>query len=84
MHLSLQIAVEGSHYVGFKMLLRIHAVKLAGTLLVSSTPDLRTIRLSFAQPPELRMRVECTVAWVSATRPFYDIVITNIVWHVLQ
>jgi len=67
-----QIAVEGSHYVGFRMLLRIHSVTMAGTLRVNSTTDLRTIRLSFVEQPQMQMSVECTVAWGSLPLPLQN------------
>jgi len=69
---SIQIAVEGSHYVAFRMILRIHSVQLAGTLRVNSTKDLRTIRLSFVEQPQMRMCVDCTIAWGSLPLPLQD------------
>eukprot|EP00967_Tisochrysis_lutea_P148998 scaffold285565_cov32-Tisochrysis_lutea.AAC.1 len=70
--LPVQIAVEGSHYVAFRMILRIHSVQLAGTLRVNSTKDLRTIRLSFVEQPQMRMCVDCTIAWGSLPLPLQD------------
>ncbi|EOD28160.1 hypothetical protein EMIHUDRAFT_457032 [Emiliania huxleyi CCMP1516] len=69
---SMQVAVEGSYYVSFRLLLKIDSVRMSGALVVNAANDLRQIGLSFAELPALKMRVECTVSWGTLPLPLQD------------
>jgi len=68
----MQVAVEGSYYVSFRLLLKIDSVRMSGALVVNAANDLRQIGLSFAELPALKMRVECTVSWGTLPLPLQD------------
>ena len=66
---SVQVAVEGQQYLQFSLTLRLYDLRLSGRISLKMSTDLSTIIISFKQPPKLRLKTECNVAWGSVALP---------------
>lgn len=66
---SMAIALEGSHYVSFKLLVRITDFRIAGSMCVDAAADLSSISISFASMPTFELNVDCSVTWGSLALP---------------
>lgn len=66
---SVQVAVEGVQYLQFNLTLKLHDFRVSGRLTFAASSDLSEIKLSFVQPPKLRLKTECTVSWGAVPLP---------------
>jgi len=66
---SVQVAVEGSHYLQFTLMLRLYDFRVSGRMKMSMAKDLSCIGMSFVTMPKLRLKTECSVSWGSVPLP---------------
>ena len=66
---SVQVAVEGSQYLQFSLMLRLFDLRVSGRITLKMSTDLSTIVISFKQPPRLRLKTECSVSWGNVPLP---------------
>ena len=66
---SVQVAVEGSQYMTFSLMIRLFDLRVAGRIKVRMSPDLSSIGLMFTQLPKLRLKTECSISLGSVPLP---------------
>ena len=66
---SVQVAVEGSHYLQFTLMLRLYDFRVSGRMKMRMAQDLSCVGMSFLSAPKLRLKTECTVSWGSVPLP---------------
>jgi len=66
---SVQVAVEGSHYLQFTLMLRLFDFRMSGRMKMRMAQDLSCIAMQFVSPPKLRLKTECSVSWGSVPLP---------------
>lgn len=75
-----QVAIEGSHYIAFQLLLKISEVELSGRLKLSinSDPAFSKISMSFLGEPKMSLKSECTVNWGATPLPIQEYITSAI------
>ena len=66
---SVQVAVEGSHYLQFTLMLRLFDFRVSGRIKMRMSQDMSTVSMSFLKMPKLRLRTSCAVSWGSVPLP---------------
>lgn len=77
---TVQVAIEGSHYIAFQLLLKISEVELSGRLKLSinSDPAFSKISMSFLGEPKMSLKSECTVNWGATPLPIQEYITSAI------
>ena len=75
-----QVAIEGSHYIAFQLLLKISEVELSGRLKlsISADPAFSKISMSFLGAPKMSLKSECTVNWGATPLPIQEYITSAI------
>lgn len=77
---TVQVALEGSHYIAFQLLLKISEVELSGRLKLSinSDPAFSKIAMSFLGAPKMSLKSACTVNWGATPLPIQEYITSAI------
>mmetsp|Transcript_8415 Transcript_8415/g.16917 ORF Transcript_8415/g.16917 Transcript_8415/m.16917 type:complete len:148 (-) Transcript_8415:295-738(-) len=77
---TVQVAIEGSHYLQFQLVLKISSIELSGRLKISicDDPAFSKISMSFLGAPKMNLKSECTVSWGATPLPIQDYIASSI------